>query len=173
MSDCSQSGILVSHSAAPTPASAPPAVGYGLTISHNSITHADGVRGGAITMPVTWLKGPPPHDWRLMQTILVHHNVLRDLMGNVPSPRCDHRQSRRIGINLPSDSLVWNAVLYANSCSRTSVPLVDYGKATVPVCPGLAANSCECSATPAAPALEGADRPAPTATDAKVNGAQR
>lgn len=153
MSDCSQSGILVSHSAAPTPSSPSPVVGYGLAISHNSITHADGLRGGAISMPITWLKGPPPYDWRLMESTLVHHNVIRDLSGNVPLPRCDHKQTRRIGIHLYQDSLVWNTVLYANTCSDVSLPLVDHGKGTVRVCSSSAPDSCECGAAPTAPDL--------------------
>jgi len=147
MSDCSRSGIFISHSAGLTFSSPSPVVGYGLSISHNSIARADALRGGAIGAALTWHGGPPPHNWRLLESTLIFRNEIRDLAGPTPLSRCDVEQSQRIGINLYEDSLVWDTVLYGNSCLNTSVPLVNRGRRTVLVCPSPVPNSCECGTT--------------------------
>jgi hypothetical protein len=144
-SDCSVSGFYGSHSASPTPASPPPVTGYGVSIVRNTIRHADGLRGGAITLPLTWYSGPPPGQWNLVDNTLIHHNAIADLVDPAPDRRCDAQQTHRIGINI-SDPLIWRTTLYANTCSQVSRPLNDAGTQTVRLCPESSPeNSCECA----------------------------
>jgi hypothetical protein len=73
---CSSSGIFGSLAAGPTTRSAPPAtVSYGLSISHNTINHADGLNGGAISFSPTWYQGPAPHrcHWSAMRSFIGTH----------------------------------------------------------------------------------------------------
>lgn len=143
--DCSWSGIRGSIGASPTPTSTPPVLGYGVSISHNTITQADALRGGAISLAVSWHTGPPPYNWRLVENTLIHHNHIRDLAGSPPLNACDHAQSTRVGINL-YNPVVWRSVLYANTCDNVAKPLNDLGTSTQRVCSGnVPSNSCECS----------------------------
>jgi hypothetical protein len=142
-SDCSRSGIYGSHGASPTPNEPPPVAGYGVAIARNHIVRADGLRGGAITIPLSWHGGPPPGKWKLLNNTLIHHNLIEEMAGPVPSRACDQPQSARIGIHVGSP-LVWNSVLYANRCRNVPVPLVDAGSNTQQVCPSPAGDSCEC-----------------------------
>lgn len=145
-SDCSRSGIEGSHSAAPTPDSPPPVVSYGVSIAHNVIRHADGYDGGAITVPVTWFRGPPPNSWPVVNNLLIYHNAISDIDGASPGRSCGTRSTRRVGIHLGEGGLVWRAVLYGNTCTRVGNPLQDDGVRTTRVCPGADANSCDCTA---------------------------
>lgn len=146
-SDCSHSGIFVSHSAGSSADSPPPIAGWGVSIAHNSITHADGFRGGAITVPLTWLKGPWPHDWKVVNNLIIQHNSIRDIDGPPPSKRCERGQTGRVGINLFDASLVWRTVLYGNKCTNVQKRLNDTAHNTVRACPPGSSNrdSCECS----------------------------
>lgn len=144
-SDCSHSGIQASHAASPTPGSPPPVTSFGVSISHNTIRHADSLRGGAIAVPPTWFQGPAPSRWPMVESLLIHHNTITDLTGPVPLKQCDHALSGRVGINLYQADLVWRTTLYANSCVRVGTKLRDMGRETVRVCPSSAADSCECS----------------------------
>jgi hypothetical protein len=145
-SDCSRSGIEGSHSAAPTPDSPPPVVSYGVAIAHNIIRHADGLDGGAITVPVTWFRGPPPHSWPIVNNLLVYHNAISDIDGPPAGRYCGGRSTQRLGIHLGEGGLVWRSVLYGNTCTRVGRPLQDGGVRTTRVCPGADAHSCECTA---------------------------
>lgn len=145
LSDCSQSGIMIANSAAPAPSGPPPTLGYGISVAHNTIRHADGLRGGAITVPLTWHQGPPPHRWNAIETLLIHHNVIRDLNGPAPMRRCDHAQRYRIGINLYEAQMVRGTVLYANTCTSTGKRLQDGARETIRVCPSSSKDSCECT----------------------------
>lgn len=143
-SDCSRSGIAGIQGASPTPSSPPPVVNYGMSIAHNTVTQADGLRGGAITLPLGWHGGPPPGGWKLISNALIYHNTVRDLAGPGPSKACDNPQPNRIGINL-HDPTVWRSVLYANACNNVTVPLNDAGTGTVRACRSGVLNSCECA----------------------------
>jgi hypothetical protein len=144
--DCSSSGIQGAESAAPIPSSPPPTVGYGIAIAHNTIVHADGVHGGAISIPLAGHAGPPPHDWTLVDNTLIHHNIIRDVAGAAPRRRCETGASnRRVGIDL-DQSMVWNTVLYANSCINVTVGLYDRATHSLRLCPADSRNEdCECS----------------------------
>ena len=83
-SDCSQSGIMGFYSASPTPESVPGVAGFGMSISHNLIRHADGLGGGAIDFVPSWHIGPAPGDRRLIETPLIFHNDIRDIEGPAP-----------------------------------------------------------------------------------------
>jgi hypothetical protein len=143
-SDCSLSGISAWNSAAPTPGSPPVVAGYGVSISHNFIRHADGLRGGAITVPLGWHNGPAPHQWTVVDNLLIHHNKLVDINGPPPSRKCDVPQKTRVGINLHQADLVWGTVSYANSCINVTQPTYDSAHDTRLLCaPGMQ-ESCEC-----------------------------
>jgi hypothetical protein len=145
-SDCSQSGITIAHSASPTPDAPPPVLSYGVTIAHNSIIHADGFTGGAITVPATWFHGPAPHRWPLVNNLLIFHNSISDIAGPAAKRECEDQAPRRLGINIGDSGLVWRSVLYGNRCERVKDWFVDGGINTVRVCPVAAgAQSCECA----------------------------
>ena len=144
-SDCSFSGIGAWNAASPTPGSPPVVASYGVSIAHNTIRRADGLRGGAITVPLAWHQGPEPHEWVVVSNLLIHHNELTDLAGPTPSRGCDNDQPARMGINVDQGELVWRTVLYANRCTNITRPIQDSGRQTVKVCdPGLT-NACECA----------------------------
>jgi hypothetical protein len=143
-SDCSLSGIGAWNAASPTPGSRPVVAGYGVSISHNYIRQADGLRGGAITVPLGWHDGPPPHQWSVVENLLIHHNELVDINGPPPSRKCDDPQSKRVGINLHQAGLVWHTVAYANSCVNVSRPMYDSAHDTRRLCTQESRGSCEC-----------------------------
>jgi hypothetical protein len=147
-SDCSRSGIMISHSASATPNSPPPILSYGVSIAHNVISKADGFGGGAVTVPLTWFSGPPPHRWPLVDNLLISHNSISGIAGAPPHRECEQRPFRRMGINLEASGLVWHSVLYGNRCTAVREPLFDGGVDTVRVCPSSEADSCECAAQP-------------------------
>ncbi|HVO47238.1 MAG TPA: hypothetical protein VMT29_12970 [Steroidobacteraceae bacterium] len=160
-SDCSRSGISGEFSASPTPDSPPPVLSYGVTIDHNQITRADGIRGGAIGFALTWHPGPPPGDWPLVVSPLISHNRLRDLDGEAPRPTCHFGQKTRTGIRIEGQSNVRGAVLYANECTRVAQGLDESGQGTVHLCERSSGSSCECQA---GTALHASDPPRGSAT---------
>ena len=143
--DCSSSGIMGAQSAAPTPASPPPTVGYGVSIARNTVVHADGAHGGAISIALAWTAGPPPNNWTLVDNTLIHHNTIKDIAGAAPHRRCETGAwGRRIGINL-DQSMVWRTSLYANSCTNVTTRLYDRATHTLRLCPANARqDDCEC-----------------------------
>jgi hypothetical protein len=152
-SDCSEGGIQGTIGASPTPESPPPIVAFGVSISHNVITHSDGPRGGGIDIPLTSHPGPPPGRWDFMENLLVFHNQIQDMTGPAPSQVGCHRwgQRERSGIRLEGDQNVRDTVLYGNSCERVDKSLLDGGLRTRKLCAAAdvgnssaAANSCEC-----------------------------
>ena len=147
-SDCSQSGIMGFYAASATPESLPPILGFGVSISHNSITHADGLRGGAIDLVPTWYTGPPPGHWKLVENLLIFHNQIQDIAGSPPRPLCHRGQTSRTGIQLGEADNVADTVLLANSCRRVAVKLSDHGRATTRICPSRAPADCECPEPP-------------------------
>jgi hypothetical protein len=143
---CSSSGIFGSIAAGPTTRSAPPpTVSYGLSISHNMINHADGLRGGAIAFSPTWYQGPAPYRWPLVRNALIYQNKLTGL-DTAPAKPC-HNDSihQRTGISLGGSSLVWGTVLYANACPDARRALDIAPRDVNRVCPPGAQPSCECA----------------------------
>jgi hypothetical protein len=141
--DCSESGIVAGLAAAPWNDAAPPTVSFGVSIAHNTVRHADALRGGGIAQLDTWYPGPKPQRWPLSVDTLIHHNLIEDIAGARAQPACGASHAR-IGINFPEPQIAWRTVLYANSCSNVSVPVGGSGIDTVRVCPSSAASSCEC-----------------------------
>jgi hypothetical protein len=145
-SGCSSSGIFGSLAAGPTTRSAPPpTVSYGLSISHNTINHADGLRGGAIAFSPTWYQGPVPHRWPLANNALIFQNKLTGL-DTAPARPCDGESiHQRTAISLGGSSLVWRTVLYANACPDARRALDVAPRDVTRVCPPGAQPSCECA----------------------------
>jgi hypothetical protein len=142
--DCSSSGIFGSIGAGPTPHSSPPTVSFGVSISHNTIDHADGMAGGAISMMPTWFQGPPPQQWALVDATLIYKNNLLGLSGAAAKGCKAATPHARTGISLSGSPLFKSAVLYANTCPNANRP-VDLGNNTAVVCPADAQSSCGCA----------------------------
>jgi hypothetical protein len=143
---CSSSGIFGSLAAGPTTRSTPPpTVSYGLSISHNTINHADGLRGGAIAFSPTWYQGPAPHRWPLVNNALIYQNKLTGL-DTAPAKPCNGESiHQRTGISLGGSSLVWGTVLYANACPDARRALDVAPRDVSRVCPPGVPPSCECA----------------------------
>jgi hypothetical protein len=142
--DCGASGITAGLAAVPWDDPVPPTVGYGISISHNTIRHANAAQGGAIAQTSTWYPGPAPARWALSNNLLIHHNSIRDIDGPAGLKVCGNGKPR-IGINFPLPEIAWRTVLYANSCSNVAQPIGSQaGVETVRVCPSGVPSSCEC-----------------------------
>jgi hypothetical protein len=139
--DCSASGITLGAGAAPW--GEPPTVGFGVSISHNIIRHADALHSGAIAQLDSWYAGPPPHRWPLSDNLIVHHNSISDIEGERAFPICG-KGYPRIGIAFPDYEIAWRTVLYANSCKNVSLSVGASGVDTTKVCPSSTPASCEC-----------------------------
>jgi len=147
-SNCSESGISGWYGASPTPSSPPPVMGYGVSIAHNTIDHADGLRGGAISTMLSWHAGPAPHEWPLVRGLLIQHNQIADIEGRMPTGGCPYSQPSRVGISLEHTQLVQGTMLYANSCRQVSKRLYDGAARTLRICPSNVQESCECEPQP-------------------------
>ncbi len=145
--DCSASGIILGVAAAPWGNAAPPTVGFGVSISHNTVRHADGLLGGAIGQIDSWTAGPDPHRWPLSESVIIQHNSIVDVDGPRAFPMCG-RSHARMGIVFPEHEIAWHTVLYGNSCKNVSQPLGPGGVDTVRLCPSSVADSCECQPPP-------------------------
>jgi hypothetical protein len=156
-SDCSWGGIQVTDAASPTAGFPPPVEGYGISISHNAITQADGLHGGAIDLTRGWYAGPPPSTWNLEGNTLVFANTISGVTGppaqTVSGPlsyatsaykACTSDNVARVGIHA-LDATMWHTVLFSNSCNNDAADLIDGGTASRRVCASIAVNSCECS----------------------------
>jgi len=141
--DCSNSGIAVGVAAAPWGNAAPPNVGYGVSISHNVIRHADALHGGAIAQLDSWWAGPEPHRWPLSDGLIIQHNSITDVDGVRALPICG-KSRPRMGIAFPDYEIAWRTVLYANSCKNVAMPIGGGGVDTTKVCPSSVSDSCEC-----------------------------
>jgi hypothetical protein len=143
-SACSYSGISIWQGAIADAGLPPPVAGYGVSIAHNTIASADGLHGGAIDLALSWQAGPPPSQWQLESDALIFHNTINDVSGAAPQQvsGCGS-QGTRTAINL-DNALTWHTVLYANSCSNTSIPVNDQANGTVRICMNATLGSCEC-----------------------------
>ena len=141
--DCSSSGIAIGVAAAPWERGPPPTVGFGVSVSHNTVRGADNTSGGGIGQIDTWFAGPEPHRWPLSDNTLIHHNSLSDIDGARAIPICG-KSRPRIGIAFPDAAVAWRTVLYANSCKHVATPIGAGGVDTVKLCPATVPDSCEC-----------------------------
>lgn len=148
-SDCSRSGISGALSISPTPQSPPPLVGIGIQIAQNRITHADGLRGGAIDLTAGWYLGPPPGKWPLLESSIIQHNTVTDIEGPLPRNACHFNQDNRSAFRIDGVDNMRSTVFYANRCERVGKVLIDGGKGTVRLCRPQAQvpASCECVGT--------------------------
>ncbi len=120
-------------------------VGFGISISHNVVSHSDGPRGGGIDIARTAPPGPPPGDWPFIENLLIFHNQIQDMEGPPPEPKCHIGQRERSGIRLEGHDNIRDTVLYGNRCERVATPLVDSGLRTLKICPAGTEKNCECS----------------------------
>lgn len=154
-SSCSWSGIQLTDGASPTPAAPPPVESYGISISHNTITHADGLHGGAIALTRGWYAGPSPGNWNLEDNTLVFANSINNVSGAASQAmtsglpyttsayqKCSNVAAARIGINA-LDATMWRTVLSGNACNNVATNLSDAGTATVRAFQSIAASSCD------------------------------
>jgi hypothetical protein len=157
-SNCSFSGIEAVYGATSTAGYPPPVEGYGVSISHNTVTQADGAKDGAIVFSRGGLAGPPPDTagWDVMESTLVFQNSINNITPPLPTrvqqwPSCTANQSQRLGVHV-NDGMIWHTTFAANSCNnftngtRGSALLIDGGTKSQRVCQGAAGNSCECPA---------------------------
>jgi hypothetical protein len=143
-SACSLSGIMASYAAAPTRSNAPPPLSIGVAISHNTINHADGLGGGAISVQPTWYRGPPGYEKPLIQNLLIDHNQISDVSGANSRAACVYGGASRSGIHLEGGKHLAGTFLYMNSCSNVTAGLADHAESTHRLCDKTAAPSCEC-----------------------------
>ncbi|HEY2686518.1 MAG TPA: hypothetical protein VGI93_23605 [Steroidobacteraceae bacterium] len=141
--DCSSSGIALGIAAAPWDDTAPPTVGFGVSIAHNEVRHADALYGGGIAQMRSWFAGPEPHRWPLSDNVLIYHNRIEDIDGARATPICS-KSHPRMGIAFPDEPIAWHSVLYANQCERIATALGPGGVDTTKVCLE-GSSSCECS----------------------------
>jgi len=141
--DCSASGIEIGMAAAPWHDAAPPTVGFGVSIAHNTIRHADAQQGGAVAQIDSWYAGPAPYRWALSDSMLIDHNAIEDIDEPRVHSSCGTSHPG-IGIKFPDSPVAWRTVLYANSCRGVSVPIRKGEVDSVRVCPSSAKSSCEC-----------------------------
>jgi hypothetical protein len=145
-SDCSTSGIMGSYAATADAKFPPPALSFAVSIAHNRITGADGLRSGAIDIASTWYRGPPPTNWPLVRSMLIFNNAISDIQGPAPRAKCRYGQRGRIGIRLDGPGNVSDTVLYGNRCERVATFIADAGTRTTAVCTADGAQTCECQA---------------------------
>ena len=147
---CSYSGIRGWYGASPDAPAAPPIESYGVSISHNTVSQADDINGGAIALNKTWYGGPPPSTWQYAESTLIFLNTINSITNPPATPSSSYASCSatypRQGIHV-GDPLAWHTVLYANSCNNVAQTLSDQGTATQRTCSigSVPANSCECA----------------------------
>ncbi len=143
------------------PAPAPPELGFGISIAHNTIIQTDALdRGGSVHPPIgaigsgpQWSTGPldasSSDEWELGDATLIFQNSLQDISEALPGSTAG---VARVGIGLdvsqgtiPHPSISWRSTLYGNSCTDVDVPVTDFGLGSVRYCPAGGAGTCECS----------------------------
>ena len=159
-SSCSWGGIQVTDGASPTIGFPPPIEGYGISIGNNTVTHADGLHGGAIDLVRGWSAGPAPGNWPMVDNTLVFGNSINDMTGaptqQVTGPlpyatssykQCSNEVVPRIAIH-PADVTVRHTVLSGNACVNVDDALLDQGTQTISACGSPGASTCECAIIP-------------------------
>jgi hypothetical protein len=113
------------------PDSPSPVLGYGISISHNTIHHADGMNGGAITIVPGWWRSPTLYQYK---RVLIHHNQISDIKrvddNGVCLPFLLHQIDGGVGIHV-QEPFTWNTVVYANEMTDVCHEIVDHGTDTV------------------------------------------
>lgn len=148
-SDCSDSGIMGSFGASPTPEEPPPVGSFAPIITRNEITQADALAGGAIAVTPTWHRGPPPNTWPFVQNPLIFANTIRNVTGPLPRANCSHPHKARTGIKLAGPGSVTDGVLYRNVCERVDRPIDNESTHLVQLCGADVARHCGCPELPA------------------------
>lgn len=128
--DASQAGLQVWYAASSVDGVAPEVTGYGLNLVGNTIRHADGLRGGGVTVSAGGASGPSPFTWHFLSHTLIQRNTLHTLSGPPATTVVDEAQTTRIGIRL-YNALVWNSVLTDNTFYDVTTPLANAGSATL------------------------------------------
>jgi len=121
----SESGIRGPHGAARE--ADPPVEAFGVSIAHNLIENADSA-GAAIRIPLSWYAGPAPHQWPLVDRLLIFRNRLA---------------GTRTGIAIPAGAQVRRAVLDGNSCPGVRTPVALAAAGNLAWCAG-GDDACEC-----------------------------
>ena len=130
-SDHSWSGITLRYASDPDHPS--PVVGYGISVSHNTIDHADGLRGGTIGIVLAGNAPPTPYQHK---STLIHHNHISDVMRLDDQGVClpDNPVARNGGVGIHiHKAFTWDTVLYANTTKEVCHDLVNEGTNTWPV----------------------------------------
>jgi len=142
-SDCSWSGITISYGASQTDNPPPPAIAYGLVIAGNTVIHADGFSGGAISIAPSWWQGPKSRPAPLIRNTLINNNLISEIRGIFFDTRCDRRIASRSAIMIGSPTIE-NTLLAANLCENSGRdPLIDKGTRTVFAQPTRNSRNCE------------------------------
>lgn len=122
---CSLSGIGLYYSAGFDQPS--PIVQFGVNVAGNTVTQADGLRGGAIVLSRGWWGPPTPV---LLKSPLIQRNRIEHVSGpSLAGVGCPDSAIDRIGIHV-SEPFVEDAVLYRNEFDDVTRPIVDQGTAT-------------------------------------------
>jgi hypothetical protein len=143
------------------PASAPPVLGFGISVAWNTLVRADATDAdgsihppiGAIGMHPVWNTGPLDasgvSSWELGDATLIFHNTLQSISNTVSGATS---VMKRVGIGFDvaqgttlHPSISWRSTLYGNSCSVVDTPVSDFGLGTVRYCPAGSGGTCECN----------------------------
>ena len=144
------------------PAAAPPNLGFGVSIAHNTIFEADSKDAdgsvhppiGAIGLNPNWETGPLDEEgmdeWQVSDATLIFQNTLQNISSTVPGSSSSQPHVG-IGIDIAqgttlNPAISWRTTMYANTCSNVDVPVSDFGIGSVRYCPAGMAGTCECSA---------------------------
>lgn len=141
---CSSSGIRMAIAAAPN--TSPPTMSSGVSIAHNSVSHADAdTIGAAIGFFNSWYAGPTPNRWPLIENTLIYNNSISNMWSSKARSCRNQTPPQRTGISTGNSSLLWHTVLYGNSCNKIPQPINTGGAQLISkICkPGLE-NACEC-----------------------------
>jgi hypothetical protein len=124
----SLSGIQIRHAAWRDSVS--PVINYGISVSHNTIIRADGLRGGAISNSRGWHK--PLNDTMTKATV-IFSNDIREVQrldqGVCPEGGIEEKKVAGIGIHI-QEIYGHDAVLHDNSFTNVCYPMVDCGTNT-------------------------------------------
>jgi hypothetical protein len=126
----SRSGIQLRYGSTPDPDSPCPVIGYGVTVGRNTITRADGLRGGAISLERTWYS-PPAQSPFQYKGVLIHNNEINAV--HRPSiDACDPDwRIGGIGVHI-QDDLTKDEVVTDNSFNDVCYSYVNDGVLMIP-----------------------------------------
>jgi len=141
-SDCSRSGIGLGVASAEWGDAPPPTVGFGVSVAHNTIRHAD-AQFGAPSRRLAL--GRRTRSSSLASKRQCAHPAQFHLGYRRPAGQTGLRHEPWANRHrLPDPSIAWHTVLYANSCSNVTLPIGRGGAEVKRICPSSAPDSCEC-----------------------------